>query len=129
MMNSPESGIVKIIKINAVACVFGIILIAVSKPNLVANYIAYGLSGAVCVYLVSRYVIDSINFLSEKKIFASSSFYTGAGILTASMSTFGVVGTVLFGKISGLAYISFVVIGGELGEYRKIIVRERCGKL
>ncbi|WP_156443671.1 hypothetical protein [Burkholderia sp. MSMB1835] len=129
MMNSPEKGIVNIIKINAVACVFGIILVAASRPNLVENYIAYGLSGAVCVYLVSRYVIESINLLSEKKIFASSSFYTGAGLLTATMSTFGVVGTVLFGEISGLSYISFVVIGGELGEYRKIILRERRGKL
>jgi hypothetical protein len=104
--------------------VIGFILILLRAPNLVSNYVAHGFAGLICVYLISRYIIKENNFLSENKICFSTASYVSAGLFPALMAMFGVLETFNTGKISGLEYTSFVVIGGEFGEYRRIISKK-----
>ena len=124
MMLDPERGISKIVIMNLISCTIGSFLILACNFKLFLNYIAYGLTGMACMYLFSRYIISSVNFLSKHGILASSAFYASSGFLSGSLTLFGIFSTIYSGKISAIAYTSFISLGSEFGEYRKIKSRK-----
>ncbi|WP_179401078.1 hypothetical protein [Burkholderia guangdongensis] len=111
--------------INAAACISGLCLLWLFSAQFVSNYVAYESAGASCMYLISRYIVSWPNYLHENRILASRAAYHAAGFLPSAFSLLGVFKTITVGQIDGLMYVSSVVFGAELGEYRKMCLRNR----
>jgi hypothetical protein len=124
MVMRPEQGMLVVLAVNAVPCIAGLCLLWVFFPQLVANYIAYGVASSLCMYLISRYIVGSVDYLYENRIMASRSSYVAAGTLTSAFSAFGIFRTLATGQIDGMMYISFVALGANFGEYRKMRLRK-----
>ena len=125
MLVQHERGIRTIIIINAAACIIASCVILLGVPDLFAGYAVRGLIAMFCVYIISRYISRSLNLLSENKILASAASYRVVGLLIACLSLFAAFETIFIGKLSGMVYVPFVVIVGELGECRKIALHRR----
>jgi len=124
-MLSAEQGLLRILAVNASVCITGFCLLGWLRAELVANYISYGIAGALCMYLIDRYIVGSVHPCFENRIAASPGVYLLAGCITAVPAMIGVLKTADSGEIDGLAYMSFVAFGGEFGELRKIHLRKR----
>ena len=119
-MLSAQAGSKIVIALYTATVIAGFLCFLLFGRAYLATYTALSGAGAFCGFLITRFIVSKARFTFENKISGRRNIYFSRGIFVGIASLWGVGFSITHNDLNGFSLIAALLLGAELGEFRKM---------
>jgi uncharacterized membrane protein YdfJ with MMPL/SSD domain len=119
-MLSALTGSKIVIAINTATVIVGFLCFLLFGREYLATYTALSAAAVFCGLLIARFIVTKVRFTFENRISVRRSLYFSRGIFAGIASLWGVGFSLTHNDFNGFSIIAALLLGAELGEFRKM---------